>query len=313
MRKRSERRRLRPRLPKERETLKKPQYFNIIHGARAGGKKEQEIKLPSKQPLLKKIPKPIPPVKRSGRRRERTETPMPRQPKVPLIIKAGRSVRSLLSKGDAVWPSKMPTYPTLGFQRLYTRYPSMKTVTKVTDADGKIEVDFPRPFDEIPGVVMTIKSADAISGNVFGITKTSFEAIFREVKHSHGGTVNDGGSHTPTINADGGHAHDVYGELYYTKYMTYGWLAPYFFTTDESNAGDPHHHNVSNEAADDHYMTDLEIDDVDLWTSYEEDPLHYHTAENVVAHDHDVAEDGGALLKSTSVTITYLAEVESEV
>jgi hypothetical protein len=301
---------LRPPLPEEREEIRTPRYFSIIRGAGLRKKNEFEVPLPRLMPKTKKMPRPVPGARREGRARKRVQTPMPRLEKVPLIIRAGRFIKAGLLEPKR--PEGMPNIPELNFPGLYKRHSTMKTVSKVTDINGKATFDFPRPFEKIPEVVMTVKGENKLFGNVTDTALSTFTAVFFTVEHDHGGAVVDNGRHTPTINADGGHMHDVYGEIYFTKYWTYGWLSPYYFTTDESNPGDPHHHNVSNAAEDDHYMTDLDITEVYLWTSYEEDPLHYHTAGEVTDHDHEVITDGGVLWKETSVTITYMAQVDED-
>jgi hypothetical protein len=84
----------------------------------------------------------------------------------------------------------------------------MKTVTKVTDSAGKIQVDFSHVFQDIPVVVMTIKGEEAWYGNVFDVSLTYFKAIFFKAAHDHGGVVDDAGAHDHTgIVTDGG-AHD---------------------------------------------------------------------------------------------------------
>lgn len=308
--KRAKKRKMEPPLPEERRELKTPRYFNIFSGA---GAREKELKesIPMAMPKLKKFPRVIPSVKPGRRERGRIQKPLPKPEKVPLIIRIGRTVRSGLIEPRK--PEVMPRIPELNFPKLYRRLPTMKTVTKVTDINGKITVDFPRPFGKVPEVIITVKGEDTLIGNVTDETTLStFTAVFFTVEHDHGSAVTDGGSHRPIINDDGGHMHDVYGELYYTKYWTYGWLSPYFFTTDESNPGDPHHHNVSNQPEDDHYMTDLDITDVYLWTSYEEDPRHYHTARNVPDHDHEIIPDGSTLWTEKAVTITYMAQMDED-
>jgi hypothetical protein len=307
--KRAKKRRMEPALPEERRELTTPRYFNVFSGAGAREKESKEL-IPKPMPKLKTFPRVLPSVKPGRRARGRIQKPPPKPEKVPLLIRVGRYIRSGLIEPRK--PEAMPKIPELNFPRLYRRLPTMKTVTKVTDVNGKITVDFPHPFEKEPEILMTIKGEDTLFGNITETTKESFTAIFFTVEHDHGSAVTDGGSHRPVINADGGHMHDVYGELFYTKYWTYGWLAPYFFTTDESNPGDPHHHNISNAAANDHYMTDLDITSIYLWTSYEEDPRHYHTARRVEDHDHEIIPDGSTLWTEKAVTITYMAQTDVE-
>lgn len=308
---RSRRKKLRPSLPEERALIKPPRYFGIIRGA-GSKKKELEVPLPPMMPRTKKIPTPIPSVGRGGARNKRIRMPMPRSEKIPLIVRVGRGIRSLRRRIETGKPVAIPKFPKLDYPKLYRRYPTIKTETKTTGSNGKISCTFRRPFKKIPGVVITPKSGDSIAANVTNVTLTGFDAIFFNAKHSHGGTVNDNGAHTPGINADGTHVHDIEGSIEYTNSYKNGYVAKYWKSDDNSSAGDPHHHEIAHDFQYAHFMYEMVIDEFQLWISEVEDPAHAHSGVYVSAHDHDVAEDGGALLKNTSVTVTYLAQEEEE-
>ncbi|AJP62001.1 hypothetical protein [ANMV-1 virus] len=165
---------------------------------------------------------------RRGRGEERAGPTMPAQAqepqKVPLLIKAARHFKSLLVQTEPERPETIPTIPELNYPALYTRYPVMKTVTKTTDALGEMSVTYSHSFATIPGVVITVKDPDNVFGTVFSTTLTGFEARMFKIDHDHGGTVDDGGLHTPTINADGEHQHEVTGVINWTEYGKWGRL-----------------------------------------------------------------------------------------
>ena len=183
--------------------------------------------------------------------------PAPEIVKVPLIIRImKRLVPGLSVEPDR--PLRMPTVPKLDYPALYTRYPIMKTVTKTTDAFGKIQVDFAQTFQEVPGVVMTIQGEESWSGNVFDVSTTFFRAIFFKAAHNHGGTVDNNGRHdhdgavagggihnhggtvdnngrhTPYINADGNHTHNVHGTGHLSLDTNYGRLVMSNYTNYET-------------------------------------------------------------------------------
>lgn len=411
---------LEPPLPEAKDTLVIPKYFGMIRGGGLGGHgKAPLIEIPPRS--MSKVDK-VPGIVMGGAPAPASgvtyPSSAPEPEKVPILVRAARRFRSLFVV-EPERPVTMPTVPELNYPPLYTRYPVMKTVTKVTDGNGKIQVDFSHLFQEVPGVVMTVQGEDAWSGNVFQVTTTYFRAIFFKAAHDHGGVVDDGGLHTPSVNADGNHSHPVEGTITWDEYSQYGYLvasdwsdyetehlhtqvqtqledehkhhvyptqydgghdhsiphtdgpddtdpamtslnwgsdcvsgsciesfnAAYFandchwhyFSSDtgyESNHrhtniqtahGDAHRHLLNNTGVQpspghrhqigypeqyDHYITDIDIDAFLSATSYET-PYHDHSADEVPEHDHVVALDGGLLLKNTSVTITYLAQVET--
>ena len=158
----------------------------------------------------------------------------PESERMPLILRMAKRIVSAL-KVEPERPVRMPVVPELSFPPLYTRYPMMRTVTKTTDGNGKITVTFDHLFMEVPGVVLTVKGTDAYSANVTDVTLTNFEAIFFKAAHAHGGTVIDGGVHTPTINADGQHAHQVTGSIGWTENSNYGRLVLANYTDYEKD------------------------------------------------------------------------------
>jgi hypothetical protein len=67
--------------------------------------------------------------------------------------------------------------------------------------------------------------------------------------HNHGGVVDDGGLHTPTINPDGYHTHDVTGSLSWTENSKYGFVVMSKYTDYEK---DHKHTNVTSAGGSDH-------------------------------------------------------------
>jgi len=412
--------RLEPPLPTAKDELILPKYFRMIRG---GGynKAEEERRevLPNQMPGLQDVPRAI----RGGRPRLSQPLPLPgpapEPERVPLLLRAARRFISVFTV-EPERPETMPVVPELNYPALYTRYPIMKTVTKTTDIAGEISVDFSHLFVTVPGVVITVKDPDNVFGTVFSTTLTGFEVRLFKMDHDHGGVVDDDGAHTPTINADGNHQHQVqgtgslsldtkYGRLVMANYTDYetghvhtqvqtqlesahkhhiystggggghdhsvpatdgsddndpaiqyiisgtactlgtcmnGWNEASFalgshghpntglstgYESDhthsniESGAGDAHRHLLNNTgvqpglghrhliSSDDlytHYVYNVTLA-LDLWTSAEENPYHAHSGVNINAHGHGVASDGRVLLKSTNVTITYIAQEES--
>ena len=201
---------LQPPLPNAKDEPVIPKYFSMIRGS-GYNKAEEERReiIPGPMPRAGETPRPI-----AGRRPLLPITPFPgpapEPEKLPLLIRAARYFATILGV-EPERPIPMPVVPELNFPALYTRFPVMKTVTKTTDAAGEISVTYSHSFATIPGVVITVKDPDNVFGTVFTTTLTGFEARMFKIDHDHGGVVDDGGLHTPTINADGNHSHNVQG------------------------------------------------------------------------------------------------------
>ena len=113
--------------------------------------------------------------------------------------------------------------------------------------------------------------------------------------HTHyvSGTTSSDGAHThPNIESGTGDAHR------------------HLLNNTGKQPSPGHRHLISNNDLYDHFVYNVDLS-LDLWTSSYEDPYHAHTGGNIVAHGHGVASDGRVLLKSTNVTITYMAQEES--
>ncbi|MEA1957615.1 MAG: hypothetical protein U9N01_04590 [Euryarchaeota archaeon] len=382
-----------------------------------------EPALPERRDEIGGTPKAIPRPK-PGTVPRGEEMPQGREDarKMPLLLRGLRYLKSLIMEVEPERPVRMPKVPELNFPPLYTRYPVMTTVSKVTDGDGKIIVDFPHNFVNVPGVVMTVKGVDTLVGNVTDVTLGTFTAVFFTIEHNHGGTVIENGKHTPEINADGDHTHEVTGVITWDEDSQYGyltasdwsdyetdhvhtqvqtqlesahvhglydiqsagahthsipatdgpddtdyalidanwgiwcdacneWLIDRFDTgefalgshwhlnTGKRTGSDGahthpryeytkatshrhllndtgaqpspgHRHQIAYPSQYDHYITDITIDAF-LTASAKESPYHYHTAPEVVDHDHVVIPDGANLWTNESVTITYLAQEET--
>ncbi len=186
-------------------------------------KKRSKIKLPSptdKTPPFPKLlrgasgPPPIFPIN-VPRRRSKFD-------KYPRIIRIARSIKSLL-KVEPDKPVRMPSFPTLAFPRLYTRYSIMKTYTAVSDANGKITVTFPRVFRKIPGVVISPKDAGTWFEHVLSTNEFGFTIQILKTAHAHQhansggggghdhstGNSNYAGNHWHYTDDKGGHDHTI--------------------------------------------------------------------------------------------------------
>ena len=223
MAKRRGRKRLEPPLPEVKDELNLPRYFGIIKGSGFNkAKEERRERMPGMMPTANEIPRSL----RSGHSFSPGEILpdlKPEHERVPLVIRAARRFLSAL-KIEPERPVRMPRVPELRYPPLYTRYPIMKTVTKTTDVNGEIEVTYSHLFQTIPGVVITVKDPDNVFGTVFETTLTNFKVRLFKMDHNHGGVVDDDGKHTPTINADGNHSHQVTGSLSWMENSKYGRL-----------------------------------------------------------------------------------------
>lgn len=305
-RKKKRNRKLEPPLPEAKEELNLPRYFRMIRGGRrAEGEERKEI-LPKSMPGRAGVPKTVRRLQVKKSRRNINAVPINRQKteKIPQIIKAARRFKSILSGIEPKRPVRMPVVPEMHFPTLYRRLPTMKTVTKVTDINGKITVDFPHPFEKVPEVIITVKGEDTLIGNVTDITLSTFTVIFFTVEHDHGGVVDNDGAHTAYIYNDGYHSHTVGGTIQWIETGQAGGLLNDSWTSSES-PDDPHHHTLA--ATFTGYLTHIDISAV-AWTSDYESPYHGHSGGYVNPHGHGVAKDGGVLLKDTSVTLTYMAQ-----
>lgn len=229
---------LEPPLPEAKDELNLPRYFGIIKGGGYNkaveerreiipgpmpGAGETPRAISSRHPLLQ--PNPFP-------------APTPEPERVPLLIRAARYFAEILGV-EPERPVAMPSVPELNFPALYTRFPIMKTVTKTTDANGEITVTYAQSYATIPGVVISVKDPDNVFGTVFSTTLTGFEVRLFKMDHDHGGVVDDGGVHTPTINADGNHSHNVQGTGSVSLDTNYGRLVMANYTDYEKD----HVHN----------------------------------------------------------------------
>jgi len=187
-------------------------------------KKKNKIKLPSRSEKVPPFPKllhgapsssppPLFPI----------DLPRPRSKfdKYPRLIRVGRAVKSLL-KVEPDKPIRMPSFPTLSFPRLYTRYSIMKTYTAITDVNGKITVTFPRVFRKAPGVVISPKDAGTWFEHVISTNEFGFTLQILKTLHSHGASSGGGGSHAHVIQVAGDHYHDVGGTLAYSVDYDFG-------------------------------------------------------------------------------------------
>jgi hypothetical protein len=220
-------------LPEAKDEPVIPKYFNMIRGSgyRKAEEERREI-LPGPMPRSDETPRAI-----YSRRTLKQQTPFPEpapEPeRVPLIIRIlRRFISSLIVEPER--PVRMPVVPELNYPALYTRFPMMKTVTKTTDAAGEIAVTFSHLFQTVPGVVITVKDPDNVFGTVFSTTLTGFEVRLFKMDHNHGGVVDDDGQHTPTINADGNHGHNVTGSISWTENSNYGRLVLSNYTDYET-------------------------------------------------------------------------------
>lgn len=225
--------RLEPDLPEAKDELHLPRYFGIIKGG-GYGKAEGEGReiIPGPMPGASETPRTIN-VRQSGLPDSPFPGPAPELERVPLIVRAARYFASVLGV-EPEKPVRMPVVPEMNYPALYTRYPIMKTVTKTTDAAGEISVTFSHLFKTIPGVVITVKDPDNVFGTVFSTTLTGFEVRCFKMDHDHGGIVDNGGAHTPTINADGYHAHNVQGTGSLSLDTNYGRLVLANYTDYET-------------------------------------------------------------------------------
>jgi hypothetical protein len=234
--KRRTRRKLEPLIPEAPDELNLPKYFNIIRsggygGAKSGEKRSEEMLPPMPGP--NETPKALR-TRRSLLPRDQYPNPAPEPERLPLLARLKYHFVSLF-KVEPERPKSMPKVPELNFPALYTRFPVMKTVTKTTDAAGEIAVTYAQSYATIPGVVITVKDPDNVFGTVFSTTLTGFEVRLFKMDHDHGGVVDNGGKHTPTINPDGYHVHDVTGSLSWTENGKYGRLVMANYTDYEKD------------------------------------------------------------------------------
>lgn len=214
---------LQPPLPEAKDEPVIPKYFNMIRGSgyREAEEERREI-LPGPMPRSDETPRAI-----RGRQVLKQRTPFPdpapEPERIPLLIRGARYFATVLGV-EPERPVAMPVVPELNYPALYTRYPIMKTVTKTTDAAGEIAVTYSHTFVTIPGVVITVKDPDNVFGTVFSTTLTGFEVRLFKMEHDHGGVVDDAGAHTPTINADGNHKHQIQGTGSLSLSTNYGRL-----------------------------------------------------------------------------------------
>ncbi len=244
---------LEPPLPAAKDELILPKYFRMIRG---GGfsKAEEERRevVPGQMPGLQDVPRTV----RAGRpgisEPQPFPGPAPEPERVPLLLRATRRFISIFTV-EPERPVTMPVVPELNYPALYTRYPIMKTVTKMTDAAGEISVDFSHAFQTVPGVVITIKDPDNVFGTVFSTILTGFEVRLFKMDHDHGGVVDNDGAHTPVINADGNHQHQIqgtgtlsldtkYGRLVTANYT--GYETDHVHTQVKTQLEDAHTHHV---------------------------------------------------------------------
>lgn len=225
--------RLQPSLPEAKDEPVIPKYFNMIRGSgydKAEGER-REI-LPGPMPQSDEIPRPM-----RGRRVLEQQTPFPgpapEPEQMPLLIRVARYFAAILGV-EPERPVAMPVVPELSYPALYTRFPVMKTVTKMTDAAGEISVPYAQSYATVPGVVITVKDPDNVFGTVFSTTLTGFEVRLFKIDHNHGGVVDDGGIHTPTINPDGYHKHQVTGSISWDEEGNYGRLVMANYTNYET-------------------------------------------------------------------------------
>ncbi len=143
--------------------------------------------------------------------------PSTKPQKYPHLVRFGRALKSLLLKVEPDKPIRMPSFPSLAFPSLYTRYSIMKTYTAVTDSNGRITVTFPRVFRKIPGVVISPQDGGTWFEHVLSKDEFGFTVQILKTAHAHqhansggggghkhtGDTVLEGG-HTPTIGEGGG-------------------------------------------------------------------------------------------------------------
>ena len=244
---------LQPPLPEAKDELHLPKYFGIIRGS-GYNKAEEERRetIPGPMPRADESPRAI-----SGRQPLLQPSPFPvpapEPEKIPLIIRAARYFTTILGV-EPERPVPMPVVPELNFPALYTRFPIMKTVTKMTDINGEITVTYAQSYAAVPGVVISVKDPDNVFGTVFSTTLTGFEVRLFKMDHDHGGTVDNGGIHTPTINADGDHVHSVSGTITWDEYGNYGRLVLANYTdyeklhthTNITSAGGSAHRHVNN-------------------------------------------------------------------
>ena len=101
----------------------------------------------------------------------------------------------------------MPRFPTLGFPRLYTRFPLVKTYTAITDSLGRVAVTFPRVFRSIPGVVLTGQGNITWFPIVLSRDQFGFTARILKTAHKHTGSSGSGGGHGHTTSSAGAHGH----------------------------------------------------------------------------------------------------------
>jgi hypothetical protein len=233
--KRRTRRKLEPLIPEAPDELNLPKYFNIIRsggygGAKSGEKRSEEMLPPMPGP--NETPKALR-TRRSLLPRDQYPNPAQEPERLPLLARLKYHFVSLF-RVEPERPVSMPKVPELNFPALYTRFPVMKTVTKTTDVNGEITVTYAQSYVTVPGVVITVKDPDNVFGTVFSTTLTGFEVRLFKMDHDHGGVVDDDGLHTPTINADGNHAHNVTGSLSWKENSKYGRLVLSNYTDYET-------------------------------------------------------------------------------
>lgn len=138
------------------------------------------------------------------------EVPYPRSrfDHYPHLLRITKFLSSLFLKVEPETPKRIPRMPVLGFPRLYSRLPAMKTVTGTTDGSGHLPVTFSCVFQTVPGVVLTPKGSGTWTANVYSATTTGFVALILKTAHSHGASsgLNGEHNHGGTNNA-GLHAH----------------------------------------------------------------------------------------------------------
>ena len=225
--------RLQPPLPEAKDEPVIPKYFGMIRGS-GYNKAEEERReiIPGPMPRAGESPRAV----RGGRpilQSTPFPSPAPEAEKLPLLIRAARYFAGVLGV-EPERPVAMPVVPELNFPALYTRFPLMKTVTKTTDGAGEISVTYSHTFVTIPGVVITVKDPDNVFGTVFSTTLTGFDVRLFKMDHDHGGVVDDDGAHTPTINADGNHKHQVQGTGSLSLDTKYGRLVLANYTDYET-------------------------------------------------------------------------------
>lgn len=196
-------------------TAKIPPFPKLLRGA-SGPPPIFPIKVPRRRSKFDKYPRIIR-IARSIKSLLKVEPDKPRPlskfDRVPLYLKISAGLKSLL-KVEPDKPVRMPSFPTLAFPRLYTRYSIMKTYTAVTDADGKITVTFPRVFRKVPGVVISPQDAGTwfehvLSKDEFGFTVQILKTVH---KHQHANSGTGGGHDHTTGNSGSSGAHDHGGD-----------------------------------------------------------------------------------------------------